>query len=67
MVCVCIFRFIVVLSVLRKEYKGHYMFMVAGGFYFEHADNPHKDVMARFGALWISYLWQATQLPDKDQ
>jgi hypothetical protein len=42
-VCVGIFRFVVVLSVLRKEFRGQYMFMVGANFYFEHADNPHKE------------------------
>jgi len=27
------------------------MFMVTGGFYFEHTDNPHKDVMAWSGTF----------------
>ena len=31
-------------------------------FYFEHADNPHKDVMVWLGALWIAHGWQATNL-----
>jgi len=35
------------------------MFLVAGNLAFEHGDNPHKDAMAWFGALWISCSWQA--------
>jgi hypothetical protein len=40
-----IFRFVVVLSVLRGECKGHYMYMVTSEFYVVRQRVAHKDVM----------------------
>jgi hypothetical protein len=44
-------QLIVVSSVLRKQYKWHYMFVVGADFYFEHAGYLHTDGMTWLGAL----------------